>query len=408
MTLASLSLLASCPAFAAPQQSAPYVPVDDTTVLEHLPSTSDPRVRQFLVLKSQLQAQPKDPRAAVALADAYLDYGRDTGDARYLGRAEAVIAPWVGKASAPGEVRVVAATILQSRHEFKAAQGILESVLARNPGNNQAWLTLSSIYLIQGDMDKARNACNHLGDADGLVMAGCTGAWATANGRARQTLDSLGAALQPQGEQSPAVMAWAHGLMADAAKYLGEDARADSEFRKALQFAPGDNFLLADYGDFLLDHGRAKEALALTRNFSQSDTSYLRQVRAEVALNLPSASKGVAAMASRFRDLEQRGDHLLYGREQARFVLELQHDPARALQIARNNWTVQRAPEDIRIYLEAALAAGKPEAAQPALDMLKQSGLQDAHIRAVAAQVSAAIKAAGTTASETTASEKTP
>lgn len=400
--LASLALVAACPAFGAPQQSAPYVPADDTTVLEHLPSTSDPRVRQFLVLKSQLQAQPDDPKAAVVLAAAYLDYGRDTGDARYLGRAEAVIAPWASTASAPADVRVVKATILQSRHEFQAAQQILESVLARDPDNSQAWLTLSSIYLIQGDMDNARKACDHLGDADGLVMAGCTGAWATVNGKARQTLDSLGTALQSHGKQSPAVMAWAHGLMADAANYLGEDARADSEFRQGLQFAPGDNFLLADYGDFLLDHGRAKEALALTRNYSQSDTSYLRQVRAEVALGLPSAPKSIAAMASRFHDLEQRGDHLLYGREQARFVLELQHDPARALQIAKYNWTVQRAPEDIRIYLEAALAAGKPEAAQPALDLLKQTGLQDAQIRAVAAKVSAAIKATGPTASETT------
>lgn len=394
-------LVASCPVFAAPQQSAPYVPADDTTVLEHLPSTSDPRVRQFLILKSQLQAQPKDPKAAVVLANAYLDYGRDTGDARYLGRAEAVIAPWAGTVSTPADVRVVEATILQSRHEFHAAQRILESVLARDQGNSQAWLTLSSIYLIQGDMDKARKACDHLGDANGLVMAGCTGAWATVNGKARQTLNSLGTALKANGKQSPAVMAWAHGLMAEAAKYLGEDARADSEFRQGLQFAPGDNFLLADYGDFLLDHGRAKEALALTRNYSQSDTSYLRQVRAEVALGLPSAAKGIAAMASRFHDLEQRGDHLLYGREQARFVLELQHDPARALKIAKYNWAVQRAPEDIRIYLEAALAAGKPEAAQPALDLLNESGLQDAQIRAVAAKVSTAIKATGPTTSGT-------
>lgn len=84
----SLSPIAS-----ASGQVAPYIPASDATVLEQLPSTSDPRVGRFVVLKSQLQAQPDDPKAAIALADAYLDYGRDTGDVRYLGRAEAVIAP---------------------------------------------------------------------------------------------------------------------------------------------------------------------------------------------------------------------------------------------------------------------------------------------------------------------------
>src|SRR5471030_3183845 len=88
-------LLLSTPAAAA-DQDQPYVPLNDNTVLEHLPSTSDPRVRQFDALKKQLEARPADVKLGVALARAYLDYGRDTGDARYLGRAQAIIAPWVG------------------------------------------------------------------------------------------------------------------------------------------------------------------------------------------------------------------------------------------------------------------------------------------------------------------------
>lgn len=392
MLLALLAIGLSCTMPAAAAGDAPYIPASDGTVLEHLPSSSDPRVRAFAALKRRLQTRPADPEAAVALADAYLDYGRDTGDARYLGRAQAVIGPWIGKASAPGDVRIVEATILQSRHEFTDARRILESVLQRDPGHTQAWLTLASIHLVQGDMAPARKACGHVGNGGALVTAGCLGAWSSVNGHAQQALDSIGAIVAVEGGRSPAIQAWAHGLMADAARYLGQDARADAEFRQALQFAPGDNFLIADYGDFLLDQDRARDALALTRGYSQSDTSFLRQVRAEAALGLPVAQRDVAVMASRFRDLEQRGDKHLYGREQARFVLELQHDPARALQIAQANWTIQRAPEDIRIYLEAALAAGEPESAQQVLDFLGDTGLEDARIRALAVKVAARIK----------------
>jgi hypothetical protein len=155
-----------------------------------------------------------------------------------------------------------------------------------------------------------------------------------------------------------------------------------------LQLTPGDNFLIADYADFLLDQGRAREALELTRPYAQSDTSFLRQVLAEAMLKLPQADTDIATMASRFRDLEQRGDSRLYAREEARFVLELQHDPARALRLAQANWAYQRAPQDVRILLQAALAAGRPAAARDVLDFIARTQLDDPTIKALAAQVS--------------------
>ncbi|HWU69405.1 MAG TPA: hypothetical protein VN046_11030 [Stenotrophobium sp.] len=112
---------------------------------------------------------------------------------------------------------------------------------------------------------------------------------------------------------------------------------------------------------------------------------------AEARLKLPQADADIQEMAQRFRDLELRGDTTLYAREQARFVLVLQHDPARALKIAEQDWTIQRAPEDIRIYLETALASDTPEAAQPALDLLEQTKLEYPRVRALAAAVRQAI-----------------
>ncbi len=374
-----------------------YVPAADTVVLEHLPSTSDPRVRQFDALKRQIVARPTAVQPAVALARAYLDYGRDTGDARYLGRAQAVIGPWVLKRPAAVDALLVQATILQSRHQFAESRQLLQTILQRDNANAQAWLTLSSVALVQGDMTEAQRDCAHLMRGyDPLVTAGCIGARATVFGNARSTLSLLPTLLKQETNQPPAIQSWAHGLMADAAKYLGQAARADDEFKTALQLTPGDNFLLADYGDFLLDQGRARETLELTRNFSQSDTSLLRYVMAEAALGLPSATADIATMASRFHDLEQRGDSRLYGREEARFMLVLQHDPSRALKLAQDNWVIQKAPEDMRILLESALAADKPESAKPVLDLLQKTGLEDPRIRALAAKVAARLQTSPT------------
>ncbi len=112
----------------------------------------------------------------------------------------------------------------------------------------------------------------------------------------------------------------------------------------------------------------------------------LRIVFAECALNDARASHDVAEMQARFAAMDQRGSRL-YDREHAEFVLYAQHDPARALELAEQNWSVQRSPQDMRILLQAALAAGRPQAAQPVLAMLARSHLQDADIARLVARI---------------------
>jgi hypothetical protein len=377
----------------AGDRSRPYVPASDAAVLEHLPSTRDPRVRHFDALRQQAATRPHDLKRSVALANAYLDYGRDTGDARYLGRAQAVIAPWLAKRPAPLDALLVQATILQSRHQFDESRRVLQAILGRDADNTQAWLTLSAVALVQGDMREAQRDCAQLiTHSDALVAAGCIAARSTVTGNAKEALRILDLLLPQAPNEQPAVASWVHGLMADAAKMLGRHARAEQEFRIALQLSPGDNFLIADYADFLLERRRPREALELTRPYAQSDTSFLRQVLAEAALGLPEADADIATMASRFHDLEQRGDSRLYAREEARFVLELQHDPARALRLAQANWAYQRAPEDVHILLQSALAAKQPAAARDAVDVVARTRLQDPRIRALAAEVSAQLQ----------------
>jgi hypothetical protein len=76
---------------------------------------------------------------------------------------------------------------------------------------------------------------------------------------------------------------------------------------------------------------------------------------------------------------QQRGDSV-HRREQARFLLDVSHQPAAALAAAQENWQVQREPEDILILLRAAHDAHQGQAAGPALKFLEQQGLQDVRL----------------------------
>jgi len=97
-------------------------------------------------------------------------------------------------------------------------------------------------------------------------------------------------------------------------------------------------------------------------------------------------------MATRFEALRLRGSDY-FGREQARFALQLQHDPLTALDLAQRNWQLQRAPGDARVLLEAAQAARQPQAAAQVLDFLQRTKLEDPMIEPLAQDLRAQLKA---------------
>ncbi len=372
---------------------APYLPSDDNEVLQQVPPASDPAVRRMAILRVELNVSPTSLRVADQLAAAYLGFGRRLGDAHYAGYAEAVIAPWMAAASPPVAALVLQATILQVRHEFDPARKLLQQALAHDPRNVQAWLTLATIDTVQGDYVAAAHACGETGRTRGLaVNVACEANLREYQGRARQGIALLEQIDANASGQSSESSAWVQGLLAESFERLGDWTSAETHYRKALVATPDDNFLLVAYADFLLDRKRPREVLTLLAGHTQSDTAFLRLALAQAALESPDATRYAWIMAARFEALRQRGSYY-FGREQARFALQLQHDPQEALTLAEQNWAVQHEPWDARVLLEAAQAANQPEAAAPVLAFLQQSKLEDPIIAPLARQLQARLDA---------------
>jgi Tfp pilus assembly protein PilF len=310
-----------------------------------------------------------------------------------------VITPFMATPAPPIPVLLVHATIQQSRHLFQASREELAAILKRDPGSAQGWLTLATVAMVQGDHALANTACVHLANVSSDFMGIiCTASLRALSGQARQAYTLLSLEEDPGPKAPPEIRAWIEGLMADTAARFGDATSADAHFRSALQFTPGDNFLLADYGEFLLDQGRPQAALDLLGSDRQSDTSMLVSVAAEAALGLPQLKADEANMDARFLSMEQRGDHVFL-REQSGYLLHVKHDPQGALALAEQNWKVQRAPKDVRVYLEAALAAHQPAAAKPVLDFIARTHLRDVTIDPLVAQLQAATTPASASSS---------
>jgi tetratricopeptide (TPR) repeat protein len=367
--------------------AAPYIPASGAQVLERLPGGTSPAKRDLQRLRGALDARPGDLALATMLAQRYIEQSRRDGDPRYLGYAQAALAPWWAQPRPPEQVLVLRATLRQSTHQFSAALSDLDQVLARDSGNSQAWLTRATVQLITGDFAGARASCMRLySRAPELVVQTCLSSIGSVSGQAAASYEQLLRTYAARADSSPAIRVWVATLLGEMAARLGRGAAAETHFREALTLDANDSYLLGAWADFLLDTGRAGEVVALLKDKTAADALLLRYAIAAKTSGMPDAPRASAELAARFDAAMQRRDSV-HQREQARFELALRGDPAAAVRLAKLNWAVQKEPADLRILAQAAAASKDAEAGALVRAWLARSRIEDATIAATTARL---------------------
>ncbi|MFT3954494.1 MAG: hypothetical protein QM722_08925 [Piscinibacter sp.] len=372
-----------------PAGAAPFLPSSDQQVLERLPArAADPRQRELRALREQWRAAPDDPAIAVRLARRYVEEAGTEGDPRYVGYAQAALAPWWTQADPPIDVRVQRAVLRQYGHEFDAALADLGAALALDPEHAEARSWQVAVQLVRADYPAARQACEQLAAlAEPLVGAGCHAQVDALTGRAGQAAESLRKALRGASAE-PALRLWALTRLAEIEVQRGRHAEAEVTFREALALGLPDVYLESAYADFLLDRGRAAEVVERLQGRERSDLLLLRLAIAGKASNAPKADEWRRALAARFDAARLRGD-ALHQKEESRFALSVLGDTRRALELARSNYALQREPADARVLLEAAVAARDAAAAEPVQRWLATNQVENVTLRALSATLKA-------------------
>jgi tetratricopeptide (TPR) repeat protein len=366
--------------FASVGNSRPFIPPDDSTVLAEVP----PGTRHAELAARQVAAKRLD--VALPLAQLYIRQARSTGDLRYLGYAEAVLAPWVGQpapgaASASADALVLHATVLQSRHEFLRALSVLEQARALRPDDPQAWLTSATVLRVLGRYEQSMAACEQVAvRADPVVAELCKQG---VRGLTGDLPSAYAAISQISSHGMPAEeRAWRDSELGEMAARLGKGDEAEGWFRDGLRSSPDDFYIRASYADLLLRDGRAQEALTLLKGQDALEPLLLRIAIAQKVLRHPGLQQSSARLAAAFAAEAQRGEGI-HRREEARFLLDVQNDPRAALAAAQENWKVQHECDDVLVLMRAAHAAGVPQAAAPAVGFVREHGMQDVRIAAV-------------------------
>ena len=368
--------------------AAPHVPSSDNEVLERLPARpNDPAMREIKSMRAALAQEPQNLDLAVGLARRYFEQAMAQGDPRYVGYAQAALKPWWNLPDPPTNVLVMRATLVQYRHEFAAALADLARALARDPENARAWSLRAVIHLVQANYAESRKDCAGLAPlVEPVIAVGCTAFIDGMTGRARASLETLNRALAQAGDAGAEQKLWVLIRLAEMAWRLNDAKLAEQYFRRALGLGITDGFLLAAYADFLLDYGRAQEVVTLLKDWTPADPLLLRLALAEQAVNAKRAREHQATLADRYAAARLRGD-TTHEQEESRFSLQILKQPEEALRLAQNNWRIQKEPRDARVLLEAAVALRRPAAAQPVLDWMAQTRIEDWYLQRLADQL---------------------
>ena len=363
----------------ATAQQGPAKPESDDEVLVVLPKSFLANRDELTDLRGRLSADPDNPKLASDVAGRYLALGNRTGDPRFYGYARAAINRWWESDSADPLVLQIRAKLKEKDHLYDDALADLQAALKQDPDDPQALLEVGNIYRVKGRYEDALTIAEKLqavaGDVPALL---CRAPVMAQTGEAKQAYDLLSEILPEAREKFPSTVQFILTIRAEIAEALGRDQEVEQHFTDGLAKDETDFYMLRGYSDYLLDHDRAAEALALLQD-QTADTGILLRaaIAAKATGDAKLADEWTKELQTRFEEIRLRGGKP-HGRFESRSALHLNDDPAVALQIALDNWQQQKEVRDTRNVLEAAIAAGDNEAAEPVIEFLNKN--QNEHV----------------------------
>jgi Flp pilus assembly protein TadD len=368
-----LALLAVAAATSVAAASDRFVPADPNFVVASVRQAQPDK--ELLPLLEAWRADRSAASPSAALAAAYIERARLLREPAYFGRAEAVLAPLASAPGAAANLRRLYAQVLQYRHDFAAAETLLDAVLRDESHDDDARLLRASVRLVRGDFDGARADCAQLAAAGGHAAVpgfACFAEALAGGGNLERGLALLDTVPADSRTTDDAVRAYLLATRAELRERGRDTAGAIIDYRTAMKLAPGDDSIRAAFADALARSGMNQEAMTVLSIDRPSVALLVRSA----ALAEGSSRAGFISRADSWLALESARGDALHFREAAMLAL-INDDPARALIAARANFETQKELPDVRVLARAALAARDTQALSALRQWLLETGYRD-------------------------------
>lgn len=356
--------------------AAPYRPTSDAEVVDTLPKGSMTfQSRSMPKKNSNLAFGEIEPQVRALLTQSYV-----LGDPRALGQAESLMQPY--RQDNSPQVRQIRATIYQASHRFDQARQELRAILKQSPNQPDSVLMLSSIDLVQGKFDAARQGCHQLTDIGLLTLRmACIAQVDSMTGQLVQSAATVKQLIQLNGGFTIEQQRWLGLILADMALRLNDAQLAKLAFSKLDQnSAPA----LMAKADWLLAHQQWGAVRQLLAQHTDNDSLLLRLLISEQHLKDPKAALHFKLLGERIQVWNERGE-IAHQREAAQYALLLAN-PTQVLALARLNWQKQRETTDVVVYSNAALRNKSQADIQIIQDWIKKNSFEYPQVSKALAQ----------------------
>jgi len=268
------------------------------------------------------------------------------------------------------------AELAQRRHEFQKARQILSRALDSEPRHAEARLKRANVNLLMGDLEAARADCLGVLQA-GVALPGtiCLASAMTGPGsleRARRLLASLDAA----GSAPATVTRWRLMTEADLALRAGDDDAALAHLERANALDPANEEARTRFAELLHAKGHHARALEVAGSSGASLARLVIGLRAAEDISDPRATHYRLKIDELLDVLRRRGEQR-HERERAQLALYVDGDAKRALDLARQNFAIQKDTPDLRLLIDAAIAAGDRDSLRSVRAWLTEMGFED-------------------------------
>ena len=371
----ALALVAGMVALQTPSPSPRHTgPRDPAEVVATLHTGGTAYSEALRTALKSARAAPDDIVAAKAASRALIDEGRAAGDGRLVGASLGLLRPFMDRNDA--EVFTLAATARQYQHDFRGALTLLDQAIAIDPTDANSLLIRATIHIVRGDFVLAHADCQRI---SGLPRPDlgylCAATAETLTAKAAEIAKKLTLLSgQPQ-IFDPALRPYALSLIGEISELQGHPETATQNYTELLRLNPGDIRVRLMLADLLLQASKPAEVLALLTDVPEVDGVLIRRYLAATSLKQADiANPAKAELEKRFR-LNLDLGLTAHAREEAQYFLYVAHDPAMALARAQINWGLQHEIDDLRLLIDAAVAANQPAAAAPALKWMAEAGI---------------------------------
>src|SRR3954453_10786186 len=228
-----------------------------------VPATSQSTDARIASLQVDVKAQPKDPRGYAALAQAYLQKVRETGDASFYRRANAVLRTALRLAPRSPDAVVVAGPLALARHDFAGALRLARHARVLAPDLAAPYGVLVDALIELGRYDAAGRALQRWVDIKPtLASYARVSYWRELHGDLPGAAEALRAALSAGGDVAENG-AYVQTLLGNLELQRGRLHSAELAYRAALARFAG--YVPAQAGLARLDASRGDLGTAVQR-----------------------------------------------------------------------------------------------------------------------------------------------